>query len=123
MDTTPREPESFRSLLLRCRGRTGMVQREVAARAGISLRSLQEWEAGDKFPTAERLQALVEVLLEAGGFTVGRELSEASQIWTAVQQQSARMHVPFDEEWFRKLLSARLPMVSEPARNAPRSAR
>src|SRR5262249_41206138 len=54
LDTSP--PESFRGLLLRHRGRTGLLQRELATRAGVSLRSVQEWEAGDKFPTAERLQ-------------------------------------------------------------------
>ena len=37
--------ESFRSLLLRHRGRTGLIQRDLAARAGISVRSFQEWEA------------------------------------------------------------------------------
>lgn len=38
--------ESFRSLLLRHLGRTGLIQRDLAAQAGVSLRSVQDWEAG-----------------------------------------------------------------------------
>src|SRR5437879_6525517 len=64
---TSHAPESFRGRLLRHHSRTGLTQRNLAARAGVSLRSLQEWEAGDKFPTAERLQALMHALVEAGG--------------------------------------------------------
>jgi WD40 repeat protein/transcriptional regulator with XRE-family HTH domain len=92
---------------LRHRGRTGLIQRELAVRAGVSLRSVQEWEAGDKFPTAERLQALVEVLLDAGGFTKGREEDEARELWTAAERDAPRMHTPFDEEWFAGLLATR----------------
>jgi len=64
--------ESFRGLLLRHRGRTGLFQRDFAARAGVSLRSVQEWEAGEKFPTADRLQAVIEVFLDADGCTRGQ---------------------------------------------------
>src|SRR5918911_67269 len=44
MDTS-HAPESFRGLLLRHRGRTGLIQRDLAARVGVSLRSVQDWEA------------------------------------------------------------------------------
>jgi transcriptional regulator with XRE-family HTH domain len=64
--------ESFRSLLLRHRGRTGLVQRDLAVRAGVSRRSVQDWEAGVTLPTAERLQALIGALLAVGGLTRGR---------------------------------------------------
>src|SRR5205085_4212304 len=67
-----RESEAFRSLVLRNRGRTGLTQRELAARMGSSRRTLQDWESGVNYPTAHRLQALIRVLLEAGGLTVGR---------------------------------------------------
>src|SRR5215469_17109824 len=100
-------PESFRGLLLRHRGRTGLTQRELAARAGVSLRSVQEWEAGDKFPTAVRLQAVMDVLLEAGGLTSGREVNEARELWTVAEREAPRMRTPFDEDWFTGLLAAR----------------
>ena len=38
--------ESFQGLLLRHRGRTRLTQRQLATRAGVSRRSVQDWEAG-----------------------------------------------------------------------------
>src|SRR5262249_14133439 len=93
-------PEWFRGLLLRHRGRTGLTQRELAARAGVSERSVQDWEAGVKFPTAESLQALIGALLEAGGLTDGREPFEARELWTAAEREAPRMRTPFDQKWF-----------------------
>ena len=116
MDTS-HAPESFRSLLLRHRGRTGLTQRDLAARAGVSLRSVQDWEAGVTLPTAERLQALVRGLLEARGLTPGREMAEARELWTAVERDAPRMQTPFDVEWFAGLLRAHFypPPTSAPA--------
>ena len=79
--------ESFRGLLLRHRGRTRLIQRDLAARAGVSLRSVQEWEAGDEFPTAERLRALIQVLLDAGGLTHRREQDEARELWSTAERE------------------------------------
>jgi WD40 repeat protein/transcriptional regulator with XRE-family HTH domain len=97
--------ESFRGLLLRHRGRIGLTQSELAARARVSVRSVQDWEAGAKFPTAERLQALLRVLLEAGGLTAGQERSEAHALWKAAELQAPRMHTSFDDKWFAGLLA------------------
>jgi WD40 repeat protein/transcriptional regulator with XRE-family HTH domain len=99
--------ESFRDLLLRHRGRAGLTQRQLAARAGVSPRSVQDWEAGVKFPTAERLQTLIQAVLESGGLTPGRETSDARELWMAAERQASRVHPPFDEEWFARLLVAR----------------
>src|SRR5437870_6113703 len=99
MDTSS-GPESFRGLLLRHRGRTGLIQRDLAARAGVSRGAVQDWEAGLNYPTAERLQALIQVLLEAGSLTVGREVVEARGLWAAAAREAPRMHAAFDEAWF-----------------------
>ena len=101
--------ESFRSLLLRHRGRTGLIQRELAARAGVSPRSVQDWEAGVTLPSAERLQPLIRALLESGGMTQGQETSEARELWSAVRRDAPRMHTPFDDEWFAGVLNAHAP--------------
>ncbi len=106
--------ESFRGLLLRHRARTGLIQRDLAARAGVSRRSVQEWETGAAFPSAERLQALIRVLLEAAGLTAGREALEARELWTAVRREAPRMHTPFDEQWFAGLLAAHAPPTAHP---------
>src|SRR5947209_6103613 len=102
---TSSAPESFRGLLLRHRGRTGLIQRDLAARAGVSRGTVQDWEAGLNYPTAERLQVLIQVLLEAGGLTVGQEASEARALWAAAEREAPRMHTPFDAAWFATLLA------------------
>jgi transcriptional regulator with XRE-family HTH domain len=117
---TAQPAESFRGLLLLHRGRTGLIQRDLAARAGVSLRSVQEWEAGEKFPTSERLQAVIRVILEAGGLTDGREVSEARELWTAAEREATRMRTPFDEDWFAGLLAAHASPAAEPGVNSGR---
>jgi WD40 repeat protein/transcriptional regulator with XRE-family HTH domain len=114
MDTS-HAPESFRGLLLRHRGRTSLIQRDLAARARVSLRSLQDWEAGVSLPSAERLQGLIGALLGAGGLTPGRERSEARVLWAAVERETPRLHTPFDEAWFVGLLAARAGLTSAAA--------
>src|SRR5438874_1305992 len=104
-----RESEPFRSLVLRHRGRTGLTQRELAARMGSSRRTLQDWESGVNYPTADRLQALIRVLLDAGGLTVGRETAEAQELWAAVVREAPRMHAPLDEVWLARLLAKHPP--------------
>ena len=72
--------------MLRYRGRSGLIQRDFGARTGVSLRAVQAWEAGVAFPTSGRLQALVQVLLEAGVLTPGQEMSEARELfWDAAR--------------------------------------
>src|SRR6185312_2282970 len=85
-------------------GRTGLTQRDLAARAAVSRGSVQDWEAGVSYPTAERLQALIRVLLEAGGLTAGQEAFEARALWAAAEREAPRMHTPFDEQWFGHVL-------------------
>jgi WD40 repeat protein/transcriptional regulator with XRE-family HTH domain len=114
----PEAPESFRSLLLRDRGRTGLVQLDLAERAGVSRRSVQDWEAGLTLPTPERLRALIRALFEAGGLTNGREMLEARELWAAVEREGPRMHAPFDEEWFVGLLAIQQSSGSEPSADA-----
>ena len=104
MDTSP-TPESFRGLLLRHRGRTGLIQRDLAARIRVSLRSVQDWESGVNHPTPERLRRVIQVLLETGALTPGRETPEARALWGAAERESPRMHEPFDEAWFIALRS------------------
>jgi WD40 repeat protein/transcriptional regulator with XRE-family HTH domain len=99
------ERERFNGLLLRYRGRTGLTQRDLAARAGVSMRALQGWETSLTFPGTTRLQALIVALLDAGGLSTGREREEAEALWTAVDRDSPREHPPFDRTWFGTLLA------------------
>ena len=58
MDTS-RAAESFRDLLLRHRGRTGLTQLELAGRVGAGRRTVQDWEAGINHPSAGLQRALI----------------------------------------------------------------
>src|SRR5438105_4063525 len=99
--------ESFAGLLLRHRGRTGLTQRELAARVGVSRGSVQDWEAGLSYPDAQHLQALIGAFLETGGLTVGVEANEAEALWAAALHQAPRMQIPFDAVWWAGLLARR----------------
>jgi WD40 repeat protein/transcriptional regulator with XRE-family HTH domain len=97
----PGDPgESFQGLLLRHRGRTGLTQRQLAARVGVSRASVQDWETGLSYPDVKHLKELVVVFLHAGGMTPGAEGSEAETLWAAAIRQARRMQTPFDDAWW-----------------------
>lgn len=73
--------ESFRGLVLRLRGRTGLTQRELARQVGVNVNAVQAWEAGDYYPGAARLKALIAACLQAGAFTVGSPSTDSSTRW------------------------------------------
>jgi transcriptional regulator with XRE-family HTH domain len=118
-----RDREQFSGVLLRCRARTGLTQRALAARAGVSLRTVQGWEAGLIYPSGARLRALLVALLDAGGLIPNRELAEARQLWEAVALESTRAHPPFEQAWFAEEVARRgkLPALREHAGASPRS--
>ncbi|HEY0582003.1 MAG TPA: hypothetical protein VGE94_07455, partial [Chloroflexota bacterium] len=88
-------------------GRTGLTQRDFAARLATNRRSVQDWEGGAAYPTAERLKTLIVVLLESSGFTAGREEVEAHELWAAALRRAPRMDTPLDEVWLDRLLTDR----------------
>src|SRR5713101_4115402 len=102
-----RTAESFQGLLLRHRGRTGLTQRQLAARLGVSRGSVQDWEAGLNYPDAPHLQALIVAFLEAGGLSVGGEAPEVEALWAAALRQAPRMQTPFDAVWWVGLMAGR----------------
>ena len=104
-DNTP--GESFRGLVLRLHGRTGLTQRELARQVGVSVSSIQGWEAGDNYPGLVSLKALIVVGLQGGGFTAEREREEARALWAAILRDAPRFSTPFDNAWFEGLLAGR----------------
>ncbi|MBV9355514.1 MAG: helix-turn-helix transcriptional regulator, partial [Chloroflexi bacterium] len=99
--------ERFSGLLLRYRGRTGLTQRQLAARVGVNIRSVQDWESSVNYPSAQRLQALIAAFLELGALTQGHELEEAEELADAALREAPRQHPPFDRVWFERLLAER----------------
>jgi WD40 repeat protein/transcriptional regulator with XRE-family HTH domain len=105
--------QGFPVLAVRHRGRTGLTQRDLAARVGVHLRSIQDWEAGLSHPSAQRLRALIAVFLDAAAFVEGHELAEAQALWSAAQAEAQRLRSAFDAAWFAGLLARRAGRAAE----------
>jgi len=105
--------ESFRGLILRLRSRTGLTQRELAARIGVHVSSIQGWEAGPTYPSVASLQALIAAGVQGGGFTAGHEHEEAQVLWAAALRDAPRFRMPFDGTWFERLVAGRLRPVRD----------
>src|SRR5437763_4642987 len=99
--------ECFAGMLLRHRGRTGLTQRQLATRVGVSRGSVQDWEAGLNYPDAQHLQGLIVAFLDTGGLPVGAEIIEAEALWAAALRLAPRMQTPFDARWWAGLLARR----------------
>jgi transcriptional regulator with XRE-family HTH domain len=107
--------ESFRGLVLRLRGRTGLTQRDLAAKVGVNVSSIQGWEAGANYPGLTSLKALIAVGLQAGAFTTGREREEAADLWAAALRDAPRFRMPFEDGWFERLVDGRREPVQDDA--------
>ncbi|MCX6047260.1 MAG: AAA family ATPase [Chloroflexi bacterium] len=93
--------------LLLLRSRTKLTQAEFAARIGIHRRSVQKWESGETYPTAENLRTVIALLLTLGGLTPGEERTEATKLWQRVSEDAPQPLPFFDSVWFEQLLAAR----------------
>jgi WD40 repeat protein/transcriptional regulator with XRE-family HTH domain len=95
---------TFSDLVLQFRGRIGLTQRDLAGALGVHVHSVQAWETGTSHPGLASLQALIATILRTGGFTTGREETEAVALWAAAMREAPRLKRPFDQTWFRHLL-------------------
>jgi hypothetical protein len=75
----------------------------------VHTRSLQGWQGGITYPSADRLQALISAFLDTGGLAAGHEADEAAGLWDAALREAPRMSVPFDSTWFDTVLTAQSP--------------
>jgi len=103
----PSENYALGQHLLTLRSRVKLTQAELAARIGLHRRSIQKWESGETYPSADNLRALIKVLLDLGVFTRGQARAEASALWQSANQETPARLEPFDFAWFDKLLAAR----------------
>src|SRR5258708_38059964 len=111
----------FADRALALRQRAGLTQGELAALIGVGVRSIQAWEAAVSYPGADRLQQLIAVHLEHGGFAVGREMDEASALWEAARTHAPRRIIPFDWRRFESLrsMATSAPSAAAPSAGAP----
>jgi len=107
--------------LLTLRNRTKLTQAELAARIGVHRRSIQKWESGANYPTAENLRALIELLLTVGVFPPGEERPAVVDLWQRVSQGAPQQFPLLDTAWLDQRLAAplRLPVNAPPAAQPP----
>src|SRR5262245_49011359 len=86
--------ESVRGLLLCHRGRTGLSQRELAARLGVQVHTVQGWEAGVTYP------APVAVVPPAGPDRRARTVYDCPACATSLL---GHQHCPDCHLWARRL--------------------
>lgn len=102
--------------LLTLRSRTQFTQAELASQLGLHRRSIQKWETGESYPTAENLRALLTLLVARHVLTPGQEPTEAATLWEQVRQAAPPNFPFFDIQWFALLLDThRGTPASEPA--------
>ncbi|EFH87903.1 NB-ARC domain-containing protein [Ktedonobacter racemifer] len=89
----------FGQRMLALRTSIGLTQEGLAAALGITRKTIGRWEAGEMYPKAAHLQALLAFALQQGAFAAGQEEEEIRAFWSA-----ARQKVLLDETWLHELL-------------------
>jgi transcriptional regulator with XRE-family HTH domain len=102
----PPKHDAIGQYLLLLRSRARLTQSELATQIGVHRRSIQKWETGETYPSAENLRALIALLIDLGAFTSGQEGSEAAGLWLSASQDVPQPLEPFDPAWFDQLLDA-----------------
>jgi transcriptional regulator with XRE-family HTH domain len=96
---------AFGQAMLSLRTAIGLTQAGLAQRLGVTRKAIGRWEAGESYPNASHLKALLALaaLQQAWGF--GRE-EEIRAFWREAHQKEL-----LDERWLQELLGFNLPRV------------
>jgi WD40 repeat protein/transcriptional regulator with XRE-family HTH domain len=105
---------AFGQLMLTLRSAIGLSQAGLGERLGVSRRAVAEWEAGESYPKAERLQKLIALGMQQQAFPAGREEEEIRALWKAAHQK-----VLLDERWLYDLLAPAAPIQLSPLAGTP----
>jgi DNA-binding XRE family transcriptional regulator len=70
---------AFGQTFLTLRTTIGLTQAELAQRLGISRKAVGEWEAGETYPTAEHLKAVIALAVGHQVWPSGREEEETAR--------------------------------------------
>ncbi|HEX6553157.1 MAG TPA: NB-ARC domain-containing protein [Ktedonobacteraceae bacterium] len=90
---------AFGQRLLTLRTSLGLTQAAVASHLGVSRKAVGGWEAGESYPKASHLKALLTLCVRQQVFPPGREEEEIRAFWQAAHQK-----VLLDESWLSALL-------------------
>ena len=97
---------AFGQAMLTLRTSTGLTQAGLAELLGVSRRAIGKWEAGDSYPKASHLQALLAFAVGQRAFAAGREEEEIRVFWHAAHQK-----VLLEEAWLQGLLGTQRPRL------------
>ena len=98
---------TFGQAMLSLRTAIGLTQAGLAELLGVSRKAISRWEAGETYPKAERLKALLAFAVRKQAFAIGREEEEIRSFWHAAHQK-----VLLDEQWLRELLGQQYPRLT-----------
>src|SRR5205085_12174847 len=98
---------AFGQAMLTLRTAIGLTQAGLAERLRVSRKAISRWEAGDSYPKAEHLKALLAFAVGQQAFPAGREEEEIRAFWHAANQK-----VLLDELWLQGLLGTQRPRLA-----------
>ena len=93
---------AFGQTMLSLRTAIGLTQAGLAKLLGVSRKAISRWEAGETYPRAEHLKALLAFAVRQQVFPAGREAEEIRTFWHAAHQKML-----LDELWLQELLGQR----------------
>src|SRR5947209_20628587 len=91
---------AFGQAMLTLRTTIGLTQEGLAEHLAVSRKAVGGWEAGESYPKAEHLKALLTLCVRQQAFPPGREEEEIRALWKAAHQK-----VLLDESWLAALLN------------------
>jgi transcriptional regulator with XRE-family HTH domain len=97
---------AFGQTMLSLRTSIGLTQARLAELLGVSRKAVSRWEAGETYPKAEHLKALLAFAVGQRAFAAGREQEEIRAFWHAAHQK-----VWLDERWLQELLGIQHPRL------------
>ncbi|HET7638180.1 MAG TPA: helix-turn-helix domain-containing protein [Ktedonobacteraceae bacterium] len=98
---------AFGQTILSLRTAIGLTQAGLAKLLGVSRKAISRWEAGETYPRAEHLKALLAFAVRQQVFPAGREAEEIRAFWYAAHQK-----VLLDELWLQDLLGQQRPRLA-----------
>ena len=97
---------AFGQAMLNLRTAIGLTQAGLAELLGVTRKAVGRWEAGETYPIASHLKALLAVAFGQHAFAAGHEEEEIRAFWRQAHQKAL-----LDERWLQELLGTRRPRL------------
>jgi predicted ATPase/transcriptional regulator with XRE-family HTH domain len=99
----------FGRAMLGLRKKIGLSQEGLGKVLGVSRRAVLSWEAGEKYPSNERLQGFIALALERHAFPPEDEAEAIRKLW-----KDAHQKMLLDETWLDTLLQQQKTIAPHP---------